>query len=154
MFTFGLTRFCYGHFTDDADNTIAVVKKASKGRSAKKTAAAPPTPVGPEDVCSAVKPPTKRATVRGKVSSLAKLAAVETNEGSDEAAHVAEAEAKPAERVSAIIRCNIGYLTNLEVLSFVYSMLILVEHSVILNCYCHCVVCSITEISYYGGVVA
>jgi hypothetical protein len=103
---FGFSIFCCANFTDDADNTIAVVKKASKGRAAKKTAAATPTPVGPEDVCSAVKPATKRATVRGKVSSLAKLTATEINEGSDEAAGEAEAEAeaegKPAGRVSVI----------------------------------------------------
>lgn len=105
---FGLTRFCYGNFTDDADNTIAVVKKVSKGRAGKKTAAAPPTPVGPEDVCSAVKPATKRATVRGKVSSLAKLTAIETNEGSDEAADEAEAEAKPAGKVSVIFGATLA----------------------------------------------
>ena len=105
---FVFTRFCYANFTDDADNTITVVKKATKGRAAKKTAAATPTPVGPEDVCSAVKPATKRATVRGKVSSLAKLTPIEINEGSDEAAAEAEAEAKPAGRVSVIFGATLA----------------------------------------------
>jgi hypothetical protein len=99
---FGFSRFCCANFTDDADNTIAVVKKASKGRAAKKSAAATPTPVGPVEVCSALKPATKRATVSGKVSSLAKLTATEINEGSDEAAAEVEAEGKPAGRVSVI----------------------------------------------------